>query len=63
VYKRQGLDLAIYFPSPSDAREIVQGLLESLAAAGVIITFVIIAPEYRYIIDNPYISSDDAESA
>lgn len=61
--RENGDDLAIYLTSPSDAREIVQAILESLAAAGIIINFVILAPDYRYIIDNPYISTDDAPSA
>jgi hypothetical protein len=58
--RRVGTDLAFYLTSPSDAREVVQGILESLAAAGVIVNFVILAPTYKYLIDNPYLSSDDA---
>lgn len=58
--RRDGTDLAIYLTSPSDAREVVQGILESLAAAGVIVNFVILAPKYKYLIDNPYLSTDDA---
>jgi hypothetical protein len=35
-------------------------ILESLAAAGVIVKFKVLAPTYKYLIDNPYISDDDA---
>lgn len=59
--RRAGDDLAIYLTSPSDAREVVQAILASLAAAGVIVNFVILAPSYKYLIDNPYLSDDDAE--
>ena len=58
--RRDGTDLAIYLTSPSDAREVVQRILASLAAAGVIVNFVILAPDYIYHIDNPYLSTDDA---
>jgi hypothetical protein len=58
--KRNGNDLAIYMTSPSDARQVVQTILASLAAAGVIVNFVILAPKYKYLIDNPYLSDDDA---
>lgn len=57
---RTGKDLAVYLTSPSGARETVQEILESLKAAGIIITFNILAPKYRYLIDNPYLSDDDA---
>jgi len=53
-----GKDLPIYLTSPSDAREVIQTLLKTLAAAGVIINFVILAPQYKYLIDNPYIVGD-----
>lgn len=59
---KNGKDLAIYMTSPSGAREVVQLILESLAAAGVIVKFKVLAPTYKYIIDNPYISDDDAPS-
>lgn len=58
--RRDGTDLAIYLTSPSDAREVVQRILASLAAAGVIVNFVVLAPDYIYHIDNPYLSDDDA---
>lgn len=50
-----GEDLAIYLNSPSNARAIVQTILESLAAAGVTVTFVILLPDYKYLITNPYL--------
>lgn len=55
VPRRNGTDLAIYMTSPSSARQIVQNILLSLKAAGVTIKFVIRAPKYKYIIDNPYL--------
>jgi hypothetical protein len=55
VPRQDGTDLAIYLTSPSDARTVVQAILESLAAAGVIVNFVILAPTYVYLIDNPYL--------
>lgn len=59
---KNGKDLAVYLTSPSGAREVVQVILASLAAAGVIVKFKILAPTYKYVIDNPYISDDDAPS-
>jgi hypothetical protein len=58
--RRSGVDLAIYLTSPSGAREVVQEILKTLAAAGVILNFVILSPTYKYLVDNPYISEDDA---
>lgn len=52
--RRDGTDLAIYLTSPSNSRQIVQNLLKSLAAAGIVINFLILLPEYRYILDNPF---------
>lgn len=49
-----GEDLAIYLTSPSRARQVVQEFLESLAAAGVVVNFEILLPEYKYICFNPY---------
>lgn len=60
---KNGKDLAVYLTSPSGAREVVQMILASLAAAGVIVKFKVLAPTYKYIIDNPYITDDDAPSA
>lgn len=59
---KNGQDLAVYLTSPSGAREVVQAILQSLAAAGIIVKFKVLAPTYKYIIDNPYISDDDAPS-
>lgn len=58
VPRVDGTDLAIYLTSPSSAREIVQGILESLAAAGIVVTFKVLAPNYVYLIDNPYVPLD-----
>jgi hypothetical protein len=63
VPQRDGADLAIYLTSPSGAREIVQDILRTLAAAGIILNFKVLAPKYKYIIDNPYIDTDDAPSS
>lgn len=60
--RANGTDLAIYLTSPSDARAVVELILKDLAAAGVIVNFVILAPTYRYLIDNPYLVEDDAPS-
>jgi hypothetical protein len=49
-----GADLPIYFTSPVSARTIVQGLLETLAAAGVVVVFKILLPKYKYLVENPY---------
>ena len=51
---KTGKDLAIYMTSPSGARSVVQTILASLAAAGIIVNFQVLAPTYKYIIDNPY---------
>lgn len=61
--KRSGTDLAVYLTSPSGSRTIVQGILDTLKAAGIIINFVVLAPSYKYIIDNPYLDTDDAPSS
>lgn len=63
VPQRDGADLAIYLTSPSGAREIVQDILRTLAAAGIILNFKVLAPKYKYLIDNVYINSDDAPSS
>lgn len=56
---KNGKDLAVYLTSPSGARQVVQLILASLAAAGIIVKFVVLAPTYRYVLDNPYIVDDD----
>ena len=57
---RVGSDYPIYLTSSTEARIVVQNILQSLAAAGVVVTFVVLAPEYKYLIDNPYLITDDA---
>lgn len=59
---RDGSDLAVYLTSPSGARAVVENILDKLKAAGIVITFVVLAPKYKYILDNPYLTSDDAPS-
>lgn len=49
-----GTDLAVYLTSPANARDLVQEILESIAAAGITVTFLVLLPTYRYLIDNPY---------
>jgi hypothetical protein len=63
IPRKSGVDLAIYFTSPSGAREIVEQILDTLKAAGIIIRFLVLAPKYKYLIDNPYLSDDDAPSS
>ncbi len=54
IPRTSGEDLAIYLTSPAGARQIVEDILRTLAAAGIIINFVILLPRYKYICDNPY---------
>ncbi len=49
-----GSDLAIYINSPVSARSIVEEILRTLTAAGIIITFVVLAPKFKYLCQNPY---------
>lgn len=58
---KTGKDYAIYLTSPSGAREIVENILQTLKAAGVTLTFVVLAPKYKYIIDNPYLPEQEPE--
>ena len=60
IPRRSGIDLPIYLTSPSGARDAVEIILQGLAAAGVIINFVVLAPTYKYLQDNPYIDEDNA---
>lgn len=53
--RTDGQDLAVYLTSPSDARAVTQTILASLAAAGVVVTFVVLLPSYKYLIENPYL--------
>lgn len=52
--RTNGQDLPIYLTSPVNARQLIQELLINLAAEGVLVTFVILLPEFRYICGNPY---------
>lgn len=49
-----GSDFAIYLTSPANARSLVQEILKSLTAAGITVSFLILLPEYRYLITNPF---------
>ena len=49
-----GTDLSIYLTSPGNSRVAVQSLLRTLTVAGIVVTFVILLPEYLYLISNPY---------
>ena len=57
---RFGNAYPIYLTSSTEARVVVQSILQSLAAAGIVVTFVVLAPDYKYLIDNPYLTTDDA---
>jgi hypothetical protein len=52
---KNGKDLAVYLTSPAGARSVVQGILTGLAAAGIIVSFKVLAPTYKYIVSNPYV--------
>jgi len=52
--RTNGDDFGIYLTSPANARSLVQEILESLTAAGISVRFLILLPEYKYLIDNPY---------
>lgn len=60
VPDRVGNAYPIYLTSSSDARVTIQEILQTLAAAGVVVNFVVIAPDYKYLIDNPYLDDDEA---
>lgn len=49
-----GSDYPIYITDPTSARTSVQTLLNSIAAAGVIVTYDVLLPEYAYFKVNPY---------
>jgi hypothetical protein len=59
IPSRSGADLPIYLTSPSGAREVVQDILRTLAAAGILLNFIILSPKYKYLIDNPYLLEDN----
>lgn len=52
--RKDGSDLSIYLTSPANARDVVQEILASLAAAGIVVSFLVLLPKYTYLIDNPY---------
>lgn len=52
--RQDGTDLAIYLTSPVDARAKVQEILETLKAAGIVITFRVLLPDYKYLCRNPF---------
>lgn len=56
--RQDGTDLAIYLTSPVDARAKVQEILETLKAAGIVITFRVLLPDYKYLCKNPFEASD-----
>lgn len=56
--RRNGDDYAIYFTSPGGARSIVEDILDSLKAAGIVIKFIVLAPTYKYLCTNPYLDTD-----
>lgn len=60
VPAKDGSDYAIYMTSPAGARDAVEEILKTLAAEGIIVRFVILAPTYKYLQDNPYLFTDDA---
>lgn len=49
-----GTDLAIYLTSPANARDVVETILRSLAAAGIVVNFLVLLPRYRYLLQNPF---------
>ena len=49
-----GTDLPVYFTSTSQGRVIIEQLLDTLKAAGIVIRFVVLAPKYVYLISNPF---------
>lgn len=54
--RKTGIDLPIYFTSPSSARETTQAMLARLAAAGITINWEILpVPQYEYLISDPYL--------
>lgn len=59
IPRTTGEDLAIYLPSPSRARAKIEDILETLTAAGILIRFIVLAPKYKYLQNNPYLTSDD----
>ena len=54
-----GQDYNIYLAGATEVRAGIQTILELLSAAGVVITFVILAPDYTYAIENPYLDTGE----
>lgn len=52
--RKDGSDLAVYLTSPANARDVVQEILASLTAAGIVVSFLVLLPTYTYLISNPY---------
>lgn len=52
--EKDGDDLAVYLTSPANSRDVVQEILTSLAAAGIMVSFLVLLPQYTYLVDNPY---------
>jgi hypothetical protein len=52
--RENGDDSAIYLPSPTAVRGLIQNMLKNLVAEGVIVKFVILLPNFKYLILNPY---------
>ena len=57
---RVGNDYPIYLTSSTGAREVILEILRSLSAAGVIVNFVVLAPDYKYLVDNPFLTDDQS---
>jgi len=54
VPRTNGQDYAIYLPSPSNSRQIIQELLKKLIAAGIVVNFNVLLPDYKYSCENVY---------
>lgn len=52
--RTNGSDYAVYMADPNSARAIVEEMLANLAAAGVVVNFVVLLPEFKYLTLNPY---------
>ena len=62
VVDRVGNAFPIYLTSSTSARETILEILRTLSAAGIIVNFVVLAPDYKYLIDNPYLTDDNSPS-
>ena len=52
--RTDGADLAVYLTSPSNARNAVEAILQTITAAGIVVDFLVLLPTYKYLFDNPY---------